>query len=337
MVKGRLSRIVGLGLLALCLVGQSFLGAQATTGTVYGSVKDETGALVPGVMVTVTHTGTGTTRTALTGDNGTYRIPALPIGSYSIDAELTGFKKGVRAGVNLNVGQEVPVDFTLQVGDSAQEVTITDSLSLIETTTATVSSVVTQRQIREIPLNARSFLELVPLQTGAVFQEAGSADGRLVTKGFAKKLSVVGTRAASNSFLLDGADVNDASNTGGSSAGGSMAGVEAVAEFRVVTNAYDSEYGKHTGAVVSAVTKSGTNDVHGSVFEFLRNDNFDARNFFDREQSGGKPEFRRNQFGFSVGGPPTMKECVKRAGRRIRSMFPAFRRETESSTASLFR
>src|SRR5207249_2719910 len=131
----------------------------------------------------------------------------------------------------------------------------------------------------------------------------GAADGRLVTKGFAKKLSVVGTRAASNSFLLDGADVNDASNTGGSSAGGSMAGVEAVAEFRVVTNAYDAEYGKHTGAVVSAVTKSGTNDFHGSVFEFLRNANFDARNFFDREEAAGKPEFRRNQFGFSAGGP----------------------------------
>jgi hypothetical protein len=157
--------------------------------------------------------------------------------------------------------------------------------------------------LKEIPLNARSFLELVPLQTGAVFQEAGTADGRLVTKGFAKKLSVVGTRAASNSFLLDGADVNDASNTGGSSAGGAMAGVEAVAEFRVVTNAYDAEYGKHTGAVVSAATKSGTNDLHGSVFEFLRNDNFDARNFFDRAEAAGKPEFRRNQFGFSAGGP----------------------------------
>ncbi|HYR82538.1 MAG TPA: TonB-dependent receptor [Terriglobia bacterium] len=305
MVQKSLSKKIGFGmvLVCFCLAGQAFLAAQATTGIISGVARDESGALVPGVTITVKNAGTGIVRTGITGDSGGYRIPALVIGTYDVEAELAGFKKGLRNGVTLNVGQEVPVDFTLQVGDTTQEVTVTDSLSLVEISTATVSSVVTQRQIREIPLNSRSFLELIPLQTGAVFQEAGTADGRLVTKGFAKKLAVVGTRAASNSFLLDGADVNDASNTGGSSAGGSMAGVEAVAEFRVVTNAYDAEYGKHTGAVVSAVTKSGTNDFHGSLFEFLRNDNLDARNFFDREQSGGKPEFRRNQFGFSLGGP----------------------------------
>jgi len=282
---------------------QSSLKAQGTAGAISGTAKDETGAIVPGVMVTVTHVGTGTVRTAITGDTGEYRIPALAIGTYNLEAELPGFKKVSRSGITLQVGQEAVVSFTLQVGDSNQEVLVTEGVPLIETTTATVSGVVDQRQLRDIPLNARSFLELVPLQTGAVFQEAGTADGRLVTKGFAKKLSVVGTRAASNSFLLDGADVNDATNTGGSSAGGAMAGVEAVAEFRVVTNAYDSEYGKHTGAVISAVTKSGTNNFHGSLFEFLRNDNLDARNFFDRKETGGKPEFQRNQFGFSAGGP----------------------------------
>jgi len=289
-------------------MGNSFLRAQSTGGTISGTAKDETGAIVPGVSVIVTHSATGTVRMVLTGDTGEYRIPALAIGTYNVEAELLGFKKIARTGITLQVGQEAVVNFTLQVGDSSQQISVTEGVPLIETTTATVSGVVDQRQLRDIPLNARSFLELIPLQTGAVFQEAGTADGRLVTKGFAKKLSVVGTRAASNSFLLDGADVNDASNTGGSSAGGSMAGVEAVAEFRVVTNAYDAEYGKHTGAVVSAVTKSGTNEFHGSAFEFLRNDNMDARNFFDRVEAAGKPEFRRNQFGGSIGGPIVMNK-----------------------------
>jgi hypothetical protein len=279
------------------------LSAQGTTGSIFGTIKDESGAVIPGVSVKVTNTGTGIVREAISGDSGRYEIPALVSGAYDVQAELPGFKRGVRNGVTLNVGQQQVVEFTLQIGDSAQEVTVSDALSLVDTTTASVSGVVTQRQIRDIPLNARSFLELVPLQAGSVFQEAATEDGRLVTKGFAKKLSIAGTRAASNSFLLDGADVNDASNTGGSSAGGSMAGVEAVAEFRVVTNAYDAEYGKHTGGVVTAITKSGTNEFHGSVFDFLRNDNLDARNFFDRLESGGKPEFRRNQFGASIGGP----------------------------------
>jgi hypothetical protein len=304
--RKRLFRRMPCLLVALLLLTASFsirLTAQGTTATILGTIKDESGAVIPGVMVKVTNTGTATTRTAISGDNGEYRVPELSIGAYTVEAELPGFKKATRAGITLQVGQDAVVSFTLQVGDTSQEVNVTEGVPLIETTTATVSGVVDQRQLADIPLNSRSFLELIPLQTGAVFQEAGAADGRLVTKGFAKKLSVVGTRAASNSFLLDGADVNDASNTGGSSAGGSMAGVEAVAEFRVVTNAYDAEYGKHTGAVVTAITKSGTNDFHGSVFEFLRNDNLDARNFFDRIEAGGKPEFHRNQFGFSAGGP----------------------------------
>jgi hypothetical protein len=286
-----------------CLSVPVHLGAQGTTASIFGVVTDESGAVIPGVTVKVTNVNTGIAREGISGDSGRYEIPALATGSYDVQAELPGFKRGVRSGVTLNVGQQQVVDFVLQVGDSAQEVNVTDVLSLVDTTTASVSNVVTQRQIRDIPLNARSFLELVPLQAGSVFQESATEDGRLVTKGFAKKLSIAGTRAASNSFLLDGADVNDASNTGGSSAGGSMAGVEAVAEFRVVSNAYDAEYGKHTGGVVTAITKSGTNEFHGSVFNFLRNDNLDARNFFDREESGGKPEFRRNQFGASIGGP----------------------------------
>ncbi|HWP84386.1 MAG TPA: hypothetical protein VNN17_04310, partial [Terriglobia bacterium] len=160
--------------------------------------------------------------------------------------------------------------------------------------------VVDSQQMRDIPLNARSFIELVPLQAGAVLSETG---GESAVFGFGKKLSIAGNRYTSNSFLLDGADINDASGTTGSAAG-TVAGVETVREFRVITNAFDAEYGRHTGGVVSAVTKSGTNQFHGSLFEFLRNDNLDAPKWEDNAfNDGEKPEFRRNQFGGSLGGP----------------------------------
>ncbi|OFW41698.1 MAG: hypothetical protein A3J28_06735 [Acidobacteria bacterium RIFCSPLOWO2_12_FULL_60_22] len=288
----------------LGLAGPGLLLAQVTTATISGTTKDQTEAVVPGAKVTVTNKETGTVRTSVTGSTGRYRLTALPIGTYDVEVELAGFQRGVRSGVVLNVGQEMVVDFNLQVGDVAEQVTVTGDVPLIETTTSTISGLVEPKQMRDIPLNSRSFLELVPLQTGAVFQEAGDSTA---SKGFGKKLSIVGARAASNSFLLDGADINDSTNSAGSAAG-TMAGVETVREFRVVTNAYDAEYGRHTGGVISAITKSGTNEFHGSLFEFLRNDNLDARNFFDRDPRNptvrsNPPEFRRNQFGFSAGGP----------------------------------
>jgi hypothetical protein len=270
------------------------------TGTILGAVKDQTGAVLPGTSITVRNVETGISRTSVTGSRGEYRVPALNVGTYEVQAELSGFQTGVRQGITLTVGREAVVDFTLTVGNVAEQVTVTGEAPLIETTTATVGGVVDSQQMRDIPLNARSFLELVPLQAGAVLAETG---GESAVFGFGKKLSVVGTRYTANSFLLDGADINDASGTSGSAAG-TMAGVETVREFRVITNAYDAEYGRHTGGVISAVTKSGTNDFHGSLFEFLRNDNMDAPKWEDNALGGGtKPEFRRNQFGGSLGGP----------------------------------
>jgi hypothetical protein len=200
----------------------------------------------------------------------------------------------------LTIGREAVVDFSLQVGNVAEQVTVTGEAPLIETTTATVGGVVDGRQIQNFPLNARSFLDLIPAQGNAVFTEMGEQSA---SKGFGKKLSISGTRYNASLFLLDGATMNDATNTAGSAAG-TVAGVETVREFKVVTNAYDAEYGRHTGGVVNAVTKSGTNEFHGSLFEFLRNDNLDAAKWEDNAYGGGeKPEFRRNQFGGSIGGP----------------------------------
>jgi hypothetical protein len=292
-------------LLLSLVVLSSTSNAQVSTGTILGTAKDQTGAVLPGTTISVRNVETGVSRTATSGTGGEYRFPALAAGNYEVQAELTGFQKGVRKGIVLTVGREAVVDFSLNVGDVAEQVTITGEAPLIETTTATVSGLVTPQQMRDIPLNSRSFLELVPLQTGAVFAEAADPSG--VPNGFGKKLSIVGMRPGSNSFLLDGADMNNAAGVAASAAG-TMAGVETVREFRVVTNAYDAEYGQHTGGVISAITKSGTNQIHGSAFEFLRNDNLDARNFFDRDpgnplQRSNPPEFRRNQFGGTVGGP----------------------------------
>jgi carboxypeptidase family protein len=289
-----------LGLVASFAVGQSALVAQLTTATIQGTVKDQSGAVLPGATVTATNTETGNTRNATSGSRGEYRLSALGAGTYDIQAEMTGFQTGVRKGVTLTIGSEPVLDFSLSVGNVTEQVTVTGEAPLVEATTSTVSGVVDQQQMKDIPLNARSFIELVPLQTGAVFAQQGNSDGP--TFGFGRKLSVVGTRFNSNSFLLDGADINNVGGTAGNAAG-TVAGVETVREFRVITNAYDAQYGRHTGAVVSAITKSGTNQIHGSLFDFIRKDALDASLWEDNKFGNAKPPYTRNQFGGSVGGP----------------------------------
>jgi hypothetical protein len=284
-------------LLVVSSVGR--LSAQ-TTATILGSVKDQSGAVLPGAEVTATNVATSISRTVPTNERGEYRIPALGVGDYKVETKMAGFQSEVREGITLNVGREAVVDFTLNVGNVAESVTITGEAPQLETTTAVVGAVVGQEQFREMPLNGRSFIELAALQTNAVFSEAAESSA---TKGFGRKLAISGQRYASNSFLLDGADINDAAGGSGSAAG-TMAGIETVREFKLVTNAYDSEYGRHTGGVVSAVTKTGTNSLHGSVFGFLRNDNLDASKWEDNARGDGvKAEFRRTQFGGSLGGP----------------------------------
>jgi hypothetical protein len=257
--------------------------------------------VLPGAEVTATNVDTGISRTAVSGARGEYRIPALNVGTYDVNAGMAGFQTGVRQGITLTIGREAVVDFSLQVGSVTEQVTVTGEAPLIETTTAVVGGVVDSRQMRDIPLNARSFIELaVAATSNTVFAEAGDSSA---TKGFGRKLAISGQRYSSNSFLLDGADINDAAGTSGSAAQ-TVAGMETVREFRVVTNAYDAEYGRHTGGVVSAVTKSGENQFHGSLFEFLRNDNMDAAKWEDNKfNDGEKAEFKRNQFGGSLGGP----------------------------------
>jgi hypothetical protein len=282
--------------LALC-VTPSVVLAQTTAATISGDVHDETGAVLPGVSVTITNVDTGTTRTVVTDDEGRYRAPNLMVGSYTVAAELEGFKTTTRAGITLVIGQEAIVDFSLSLGQVSENVVVTGEAPIVDTRGAVLGGLVDQKAIVELPLNGRSFIELATLRSGAVLAQYGAQNE---SQGFGKKISISGSRFTSNLFLLDGTVMNDSFNSAGSAAGGVVTGVETVREFKVITNAYSAEYGQHTGGVVNAVTKSGTNALHGTVYEFLRNDNLDASNFFD---VGESPEFKRNQFGGSAGGP----------------------------------
>ena len=271
--------------------------AQVSTGTISGVVKDETGAVVPGATVRVMNVETGIARTLSTDGQGRYSAPNLSLGDYEVQAELSGFLVEVRRGIKLTVGRQAVVDFALKVGAVAERVEVTGEAPLVESKTSTLGNLVDDRTIRDLPLNGRSYDQLALLQTGVVAYTLG--EGRGFGYGAGKRFSVPGGRGYSNAFLLDGTDINDHGNGTPGGAAGTNLGVDTIREFKIVTNAFSAEYGRATGAVVSAVTKSGTNQLHGSVFEFHRNDDLDARNFFDPEV----PPFVRNQLGGVLGGP----------------------------------
>ncbi|MBI4479411.1 MAG: TonB-dependent receptor [Acidobacteria bacterium] len=290
--------------LASWLVVGVALRAQQPTGTILGVVKDATGGVIPGTSITVSNTQTGFVRMAMTGQDGSFRLPALPVGSYQIVAEHPGFQREVRSDLTLNIGQEAVLNFSLQVGAVEQTIAVTAEAPMIETTSAVVSGLVNENEVRDLPLNARNLIELGTLFAGVSINETG---GQGVPNGFATKLSILGTRYNANLFQLDGANINDNTGSAGSAAGILM-GVETVREFNVITSGYSAEYGQHSGGVFNAVTKSGTNEIHGSVFEFLRNDELDAyrweqKAFPPTGQAPLKPEYKRNQYGFALGGP----------------------------------
>lgn len=269
---------------------------QVTTGTISGIVTDPTGAVVPGTNITIHNVDTGITRTLTTGSGGRYTAPQLPLGNYEVTAAATGFQTVLRSGITLTVGREAVVDFTLQVGAAAERITVTGELPLIETTTSEVSGLVSQTQMKELPLNARSYEQLAFLQPNVYFQRNFFAT---TNTSFSPRLSAAGQRTTFNAFVVDGIDIMDTAGQTPGSAAGQIMGVETLREFRILTNNYKAQYGRASGGIIEVASRSGTNEFHGTVFEFLRNDKVDARQFFDRE----KPPFRRNQFGVVAGGP----------------------------------
>jgi hypothetical protein len=273
--------------------------AQGTTAVVSGTVVDETGGALPGVTVTIKHVETGLARTLVTNEQGRYRAPALEPGAYEILSELPGFETSVYRGLNLAIGQDHVVNVTLKIGQLQEQVVVTETAPLVETNRSAVTGFVDSQQMRDLPLNRRDFTQLTLLAPAVT---AVPSVNPSLLRGMGTQISVAGARPNQMSFLLDGTDVNDQGGQSPGSAAGGLTGVDTVREFQIITNAYSAEYGRTAGAVVSAVTRSGTNALHGSIFEFLRDDAMDARNFFD-SATAVKPPFRRNQFGFSVGGP----------------------------------
>lgn len=293
----RLDRSLILLLLAFALAA-SVAKAQETTATISGSVKDESGALLPGVSVMVKSQETGRERSVVTDDAGRYSAPNLAIGSYEVQASLSGFQTAVRSGIKLTVGREALVDFSLKVGEITEKVTVTGEAPLVETTKSELADLVDEKKIRDLPLNGRSYTQLALLQPG-VMTRGGTGSFSALTGG-GVGLTINGARPMNTAFYLDGTDIKDSFGRTPGSAGGQNLGVDTIREFSVLTNAFSAEFGG-SGGVINTVTKSGTNALHGSLFEFHRNSALDARNFFDR--GANPPPFKRNQFGFSVGGP----------------------------------
>lgn len=286
----------GAGILGVILLGNCLVFGQGFSGSISGSVRDSSGAVIPQATVTARHIETGQTRTTETGPNGNYNLPALPVGPYEITVQKPGFRQLVRSGINLTVGREAVLNLTLEVGQVTQTVEVTGEAPLVNTTLSPTSGLINEGQIKDLPLNGRSFEELLTLNAGTVNNESNSGWS---------SFSVAGKRTETNRFTINGVDAVGANPTGQFNApqgvSGSLLGVDAVREYNVVGHTYGAEYGKRAGGQITVVTTSGTNQLHGTVFEYLRNNALDARNFFTAADSA--PPFKRNQFGASLGGP----------------------------------
>jgi Carboxypeptidase regulatory-like domain len=282
---------------ALCLivaVNGAESPAQTPTATISGQVRDASGAAIPGVRVSAKNVETNLEREAVTGDNGDYTIPLLKIGSYQVSVEKQGFKKTVQTGVVLQVDQKARLDFTLQVGQVSESVEVTAATSLMQTDSASVGTVIANKQVVELPLNSREFYGLALTAPRVLPPAQGS------TLSFRGGFNVAGSSEVSNNFTLNGIDNNDTGINGPSF----RPSIDAIQEFKLLSGIYSAEYGRNSGGQVVINTKSGTNQFHGTAYEFLRNQALDARNFFLLLKPGEKaPSFKRNLFGGSLGGP----------------------------------
>ena len=278
--------------------------AQLPTGTFLGVVKDSSGAVVPGATVTIQSSETNETRSAVTDPSGAYRVPALPVGHYNIKVEHDGFKTETQVGLNLEVGQEAVVDFTLQVGTAAQTVQVTGEAQQVNTTNSSLGTVVSEQNIADLPLNGRNYTDLTLLQPGITqHKNLSNSGGNQPGTVFSSN----GAPIQSNSYYLDGASMINTYGSSGASGTGNTLGVDGIREYKVVTNNFSAEYGMSMGSQTVLVSKSGTNNFHGDAFEFLRNDVLDAANYFDAPVQANNfertPPFKRNNFGGALGGP----------------------------------
>jgi Carboxypeptidase regulatory-like domain/TonB-dependent Receptor Plug Domain len=301
----RLSSRAALGLLSVALFGLVAvpLYAQVVGARITGTVTDSTDAVLVGAQVTIKNTATNLTRELVTNKSGLYSAPNLSPGPYTVTASAKGFQSEVRTGLTLAVGADVEVNLTMAIGAASQSVQVQGAAATVETNEATLGALVNGQTIRELPLNARDWTQLAALEPGVaqIRTQTTPADFLIRgNRGLGTQMTISGGRPQQNNYRIDGMSINDYSNGGPGSALGNDLGVDAIQEFSVVTANAQADYGKTSGGVINAVTRQGTNTLHGSVYEFLRNSALDARNYFDPATI---PPFRRNQFGAALGGP----------------------------------
>jgi hypothetical protein len=290
----RLFGIVFVSALILSLLPVA--GFAQSTSTLLGVVKDSSGGVVPGAAVTVRNTDTSQSRTVTSGDDGAWRVPALLAGHYEVKVEKNGFQTATHPGITLDVAQELPVNMSLEVGASTQQVTVSAETVQVNTTTSDLGGLVNDAKMSDLPLNGRNYIDLTLLQTGVTQNRNNASLGGMSGTIFSSN----GAPTISNSFLLDGTSIVNQSGWTGSSIAGTTLGVDGIKEYKIITSAFSAEYGMTMGSQMLIVSKGGTNQYHGDVFEYLRNSALDAKNIFDPYRI---PQFEKNNFGGSFGGP----------------------------------
>src|ERR1700721_1262053 len=301
--------------LAISLSNPTLLSAQGTAGRLIGPVADPSGANVAGVKVTLVNEATNVSRDTKTNENGDYDFVEVPVGTYRVEFDQTGFKKNVRRGVGLDINQVITLNMTMQVGTAQEVVDVTSEAPLVETTSTQLGAVVNDRTVSELPLNSRDTYQFLQLQPG-VMSTVGSSNSIVYGSNNAGAVSVNGGRGRSNNFSVNGGDANDLFVN--------LPTVQptpdSIQEFRVITNTFDAEYGRNSGSVINVVTKSGTNDFHGNLYEFFRNTVLNSSNYCFSPPCQ-KPKFNQNQFGGTFGGPIKKDRTfffTSYEGRRIR-------------------
>src|SRR5213592_3057317 len=292
--------------LALTLFPSVPANAQVSGATLSGTVTDASGAVIPGVMISIKNRDTGIVRNLMTDEAGFYSAPNLQAGNYDVTASQAGFSTAVQSNIVLTVGAQQQLNISMKVGESAQLVEVTEAAALVQLTSSTISSEIDSKQILEMPLNGRSWNDLAALVPGvnAIESQVPFENGAIRgNRGFGNQLTISGGRPTQNNYRLYGNSITDYAMGGPGSVLGVNLGVDAIQEFAVVTGNYSAEYGRTSGGIVNAISKSGTNTFHGDVYEFFRNQVLDANDFFSNAAGQPRTLYRRNQFGAAAGGP----------------------------------
>jgi hypothetical protein len=279
--------------------------SQVTGATLGGTVTDPSSAAVPGAQISVKNNATGVTREVTSDSSGLYTVPNVIPGDYEVRVSAKGFSTARQTNVSLAVGQQQQLNFTLKVGETSQTVEVTGAAPQIELTSSALTGQVDSETVRELPLNGRDWTSLATLQPGVnkIETQVSYSDAGRGARGFGSELTISGQRSTFNNYRIDGVTVVDYANAAPGNVIGVVLGVDAIQEFSVLTGGFPAEYGRATGGVVNAISKSGTNSFHGDVYEFLRNSALDANNYFTKAAGNPRPPFKRNQFGGSAGGP----------------------------------